>query len=77
MLKDFLWPLITKKNTFSHDSYFCEKYTSISFPTRREANCYIGSEFCCSGNPRPQNDIAQICPIECRPVNYEDDWIYC
>ncbi|RNA06164.1 hypothetical protein BpHYR1_027956 [Brachionus plicatilis] len=77
MLKDYLWPLTKNKSTFSHDSYYCEKYKSISFPTKRESNCYIGSELCCSYSPKPQTNLAQICPSECRPVNYEDDWIYC
>ncbi|CAF0708504.1 unnamed protein product [Brachionus calyciflorus] len=79
LLRDYVWPLSKVENTFSHDSYYCDKYNAMSFPSRRISNCYVGSTHCCDGilNENLNNEQSHVCPEACRPLSYQGEWIFC
>lgn len=70
-LRDYVYGLI-KNDSLIHDSYLCCFYKdSVSFPTKRVGNCFVGQIGNCN-----LNSTSIKCPIECRPKAHLD-WINC
>ncbi len=82
----FLWKHvypIVKTDALAHDSYYCNKYGGIPFPTKRIESCFVGGmeghyelDTCKSNYTFVQNASFYICPKECRPKDHQD-WITC
>ena len=74
-LSDFFFSFALKNST-THDSFFCEKYGGMPFPTQRpKGNCYLGCHHCCLPNYQ-RSKFGAICPEKCRPPEHQD-WLSC
>lgn len=74
MLADYFWP-IARKNSTTHDSFYCKTFGGKPFPTQRpDYFCHVGVVGCC--DPNSKNKFF-VCPEECRPKNHKNDWLYC
>lgn len=71
-LRDKVYNLI-KSRSLIQDSYTCSMFNdSISFPTKRLGNCFIGRK----GECDPTNNEFFECPIHCRSESHLD-WKKC
>lgn len=70
LLRDFFFKY-SKKNSTTHDSYFCESLGGDPWPTKRQNGCFFGCIGCCKND-----NEAMLCPAKCRPKDHQD-WIYC
>ena len=73
-LHAYFWPS-AKLDALIHDSYICQKYGGIPFPTKRPNNyCFVPCAYCC--DPKYNASWGYECPKECRPKDHQD-WIFC
>lgn len=77
---DRFWPIF-KDNCTIHDSFYCSKKeygNSEPFPTKRSLdNCYVGQYGCCGSEFNSINSPVVQCPIECRPKDKANQWLFC
>ena len=77
LLAWYFWD-IAKQNATIHDSYHCDELGGKGFPTKRPlyGTCFVGAIGCCSSEQASTN-FTYICPVQCRPKEHKNDWIYC
>ena len=74
-LKEHVWP-IAYTNALIHDSFFCNIYGGIPFPTERPKNhCFVSCSYCCDDKFNQKWDFGE-CPKKCRPFRYQN-WTFC
>ena len=70
LLAEIIFPAVESISCV-HDSYLCQKYVSEHwrpFPTKR-----LPGNFNFVGSDGPK-ELAELCPVECRPHNHRDWW---
>lgn len=76
---EHFWPIF-KENCTIHDSFYCSKKefgNSQPFPMQRNIpNCFVGQYGCC-GSELNKNLKPIECPIQCRPKDNSNNWLFC
>lgn len=80
-LTAYVWPT-AKLNSTVHDSYFCNDYGGIYFPTKREnTNCFVSCSNCCLNKTKlmkvgyiSRESVGKECPLSCRK---QKEWNFC
>ncbi len=81
-LQEYLYKIV-ESNVTSHDSFYCDTFGGLPFPSKRTAQyCYSSNYGCCkefkSNNYYSYNFLSKIfeCPLNCRPPKNKD-WLFC
>lgn len=78
-LTEYVWQRV-KRRTLSFDSYFCQTFGGLPFPSQRPpGNCFLGClRPCCLGtiDKNKTDHYVKPCPVDCRPKSHQD-WTYC
>ena len=80
-LTAYVWPK-AKINSTIHDSFFCNEYGGVPFPSKREnTNCFVSCSNCCLNKSNvmktsfiSKESVGRECPLVCRK---NKEWNFC